>query len=124
MDNSPNRRYPLLRLAASLALGLAPVAVAVVALRTSHTNSRPTSAAFFKKAEPDKIKPGDNKRMAFGAFDSRWPEYTADVESYLLRAYPLSDIPGEATLAAHAGWASLNASAHSGGEWQLIGPSK
>src|SRR5204862_4185838 len=39
-------------------------------------------------------------------------------------AYPGTEIPGEATLAAQAGWRALNAGTHSSGAWQLIGPSK
>src|SRR5205823_7182271 len=56
--------------------------------------------------------------------DQRWPDYTPEVEAYLLRAFPESEVPGEATLAARDGWTALNASAHSTGDWQLIGPSK
>ncbi len=56
--------------------------------------------------------------------DSRNPESTPDVEAYLLRAYPATEVPGDATLAARSGWAALNAGAHSTGSWQLIGPSK
>lgn len=74
--------------------------------------------------DPDRENPGANKRALVGANDSRWPDYTADVEAYLLRAYPAPEIPGDATRAAHAGWAALNASAHSSGAWDLIGPSK
>src|SRR6185436_7681774 len=56
--------------------------------------------------------------------DARSADYSAAVEAYLLRAYPEAEVPGEATLAARAGWTTLNASTHSGGAWQLIGPSK
>ena len=55
---------------------------------------------------------------------SRSPDATPGVEAYLLRAYPAGEIPGDATLAAQSGWAALNASGHSTGSWQLIGPSK
>jgi hypothetical protein len=71
-----------------------------------------------------KLRAGDSKRALAASMDARWPDYTADVESYLLRAFPASDIPGDATLAAQSGWATLNASAHSAGTWRLIGPSK
>jgi hypothetical protein len=54
----------------------------------------------------------------------RSPDSTPGVEAYLLRAYPETEIPGDATLAARSGWAALNASTHSTGAWQLIGPSK
>jgi hypothetical protein len=55
---------------------------------------------------------------------SRSPDSTPGVEAYLLRAYPETEIPGDATLAAQSGWAALNAGTHSTGAWQLIGPSK
>ena len=56
--------------------------------------------------------------------ESRSPDYTPEVEAYLLRAYPEAEVSGEATLAAKNGWAAIDASAHSTGSWQLIGPSK
>jgi len=55
---------------------------------------------------------------------ARNPESSPSVEAYLLRAYPATEIPGDATLAAQSGWAALSAGAHSTGSWQLIGPSK
>ena len=55
---------------------------------------------------------------------SRSPDSTPGVEAYLLRAYPATEIPGDATLAAQSAWAALNASWHSTGSWQLIGPSR
>jgi hypothetical protein len=55
---------------------------------------------------------------------SRSPDSTPGVEAYLLRAYPETEIPGDATLAARSDWAALNASTHSTGAWMLIGPSK
>jgi len=55
---------------------------------------------------------------------SRSPDSTPGVEAYLLRAYPETEIPGDATLAARSGWAALNAGTHSTGAWMLIGPSK
>src|SRR3954469_9867075 len=99
-------------------------AIASVALRQfAHTES-PTARDFaFKKGDPDS-GPGEHKRALVGPNDARWPDYSPEVEAYLLRAYPEAEVPGEATLAARNGWATLNASAHSAGAWQLIGPSK
>src|SRR5205807_1514817 len=56
--------------------------------------------------------------------ESKNPNSSPEIEAYLLRAYPDTEVSGDATLAAKAGWASLNASAHAPGNWQLIGPSK
>ncbi|MGE5246209.1 MAG: exo-alpha-sialidase [Betaproteobacteria bacterium] len=99
--------------------------MASVALRTARVTTSPAARALaFKKVDPDMARPGDNKRALVGPNESRWPDYTADVEAYLLRAYPAAEIPGEATLAAQRGWAELNAGTHSSGAWQLIGPSK
>ncbi|MFN8060378.1 MAG: hypothetical protein U0Q12_14575 [Vicinamibacterales bacterium] len=75
-----------------------------------------------KRSGPEKS--GRNAEDTIGAAETRVPEQSAEVEAYLLRAYPAAEVIGEATLAAKAGWASINASAHSAGNWQLIGPSK
>jgi hypothetical protein len=56
--------------------------------------------------------------------EARSPNNTPNVESYLIRAYPAGDIPGEATLAAAQAWSALSAATHSVGKWSLIGPSK
>src|SRR4029077_14852405 len=76
------------------------------------------------KGEPNELKAGRNAETAIGANEIRNPDATPDVEAYLLRAYPAKDIPTDATFAARSGWAALNASSHSGGSWQLIGPSQ
>src|SRR2546423_349679 len=68
-----------------------------------------------QKKDSEKHKPGRNAEAAIGASESRSPDNTPEVESYLLRAYPETEIPGEATLAAQSGWAALNASAPSTG---------
>jgi hypothetical protein len=81
-------------------------------------------AIVFEKGESEERKPGRNAEATVGAAETRMPDATAEVQSYLLRAYPAAEVPGEATLAALNGWAALNASAHSTGSWQLIGPSK
>ncbi len=72
----------------------------------------------------DEVPPLGFKKDPPGESDGRSPESTPNVEAYLLRAYPEAEIPGDATLAARSGWAALNASGHSTGYWQLIGPSK
>jgi hypothetical protein len=124
MDKTPRTRFSHLRLATMAAVGVAAVIVAVVAVKKSHPTSSPTARAFvFKEGDPD-MRPGDNKRALIGPNESRWPDYTPEVEAYLLRAYPGAEVPGEATLNARNGWAALNASAPSAGSWQLIGPSK
>ncbi len=56
--------------------------------------------------------------------EARTPDRTPAAEAFLLRAYPATDIPSDASWAARSDWAALNASAHSTGSWQLIGPSK
>ena len=125
MDKTPRTRVSHLRLTTMAAVGVAAVIVAVVAVKKSHPTSSPTARAFvFKDGDPDMAGPGDNKRALIGPNESRWPDYTPEVEAYLLRAYPAAEVPGEATLNARSGWAALNASAPSAGSWQLIGPSK
>src|SRR2546421_2870155 len=124
MKKSPNRRYSSRRLTAAIVMGVAAVVTAGVALRTSDSSTTPTSRAFaFNKTDPDMLRPADNKRALAGPNESRFPDYTAEVESYLLRAYPEAEVPSDATLTAWSGWAAINASAHSTGAWQLIGPS-
>src|SRR5260221_1735799 len=124
MDKTPRTRFSHLRLATVAAVGVAAVIVAFVAVRKSHPNSSPTARAFvFKEGDPD-MQPGDNKRALIGPNESRWPDYTPEVEAYLLRAYPEAEVPGEATLNARSGWAALNAHAPSAGALQVIGPSK
>ena len=76
------------------------------------------------KGDSDEMKPGMNREAAIGANEVRNPNATPDVEAYLLRAYPATDIPTDSTFAARSGWASLNAGPHSGGTWQLVGPSQ
>jgi hypothetical protein len=124
MDKTPRTRFSHLRRATMAAVGVAAVIVAFVAVKKSHPTGSPTARAFvFKEGDPD-MQPGDNKRAVIGPNEPRWPDYTPEVEAYLLRAYPAAEVPGEATLNARNGWAALNASAPSAGSWQLIGPSK
>src|SRR5437660_2281992 len=56
--------------------------------------------------------------------NARSPDSTPAAEAFLLRAYPETDIPTDASFAARSDWAALNAGAHSTGSWRLIGPSK
>lgn len=121
------KRGRLIRLAVAgvVALVLAAAAVGLVAVRQSR-ESRSLKAradAIVSKKDVETIKAGKNAEAAIGP-ESRNPGSSPDVEAYLLRAYPATEIPGDATLAAQAGWASLSAGTHSSGSWQLIGPSK
>ncbi len=126
MPSEHSRGYRGLSLSLAAAAGVAAVAVAVSITVENTRQSKPSPAREyeFKKGDPDKYKAGANKRALAGTFDSRWPDYTAEVESYLLRAYPASEVPGDATLAARRDWLALSANAHSAGSWELIGPSK
>jgi len=54
----------------------------------------------------------------------RAPDKTPAVEAFLIRAYPATDIPDSASIAARVNWTALDAGGHSAGSWQLIGPSK
>jgi len=124
MDKIPNSRFPYRRLAL-IGAGLAAVVLVGLAVRTAPPASSPTTREIaFKKGDPDQVEPGDNKRAVMGPNESRWPDYTPEVEAYLLRAYPATEVSGEATLGARNGWAALNAGGSSSGAWELIGPSK
>jgi hypothetical protein len=81
------------------------------------------NAIVFEKQLPEKPI-ANNEETAIGANENRGPDTTPDVQAYLIRAYPANEISWESTLGAQNGWAALNASAHSAGTWQLIGPSK
>ena len=116
-------RFSRTRLAAASVLGIGAV-MAVVAVRTPHSTSSPPTLGFaFKKGDSD-MMPGGNKKALFGPNEVRWADYTPAVEAYLKRAYPASEVPWEATIAAKDGWESLSREAHSAGTWQLIGPSE
>ena len=117
-------RFSYTGLAITSVLVIAAVMAAVSVNRYKAHNSPATRDVVFKKGDPDGAEPGDNKRAAVGVSETRYADYTPEVEAYLLRAFPESEVPGEATLAARNGWNTLNASAHSTGSWRLIGPSK
>ncbi len=121
------RRFIRFAVAGVVALALAAAAIGLVSARKSRASrllQARADAIVFKKGSPDAIKAGRNAEAAIGSAETRLPDTSAEVEAYLLRAYPEAEVPGEATLAARSGWAALNASAHSDGSWQLIGPSK
>jgi hypothetical protein len=103
-------------------------AIVLVSTRTPRSaapDTERTAREFpFEKGDPDAAEPGANKRVIIGAGENLWPDYTPEVEAYLLRAYPEAEVPGEATLTARNGWAALKAGASSPGAWQQIGPSK
>src|SRR5262245_46062588 len=109
------------RLVTWIAFGGLGLLVASAAIHDAPFRTREPQRFAFTKGDPDDVRPGDNKRAMVGANENRWPEYTPEVEKYLLRAYPAPDISGESTLNAHAGWAALNAGQHSNGAWDLIG---
>src|ERR1700736_370882 len=119
------RPISYLRIATASVLVLSAVAMASVAMKTAPPAGGPSPRAFvFKKGDPDQMLPGANKRAVFGTGNEyRFADYTPEVEAYLIRAYPDTEVSGDATLAAKAGWASLSASADATGTWKLIGPS-
>jgi hypothetical protein len=113
-------------LALAAAAGILGTRKAARDTETSRVLKERAEAIVFAKGdgESEERKPGRSAEATVGAAETRVPDNTAEVQSYLLRAYPEAEVPGEATLAAVNGWASLNAGAHSLGSWQLIGPSK
>ncbi len=116
--------FSYLRVAVAGTLVLAAVALAVTTAKMStplRTTQKPAYTP--KKADADFFKPGRNAETAVVA-EAKNPDSSPEIEAYLLRAYPSDEVSGDATLAAKAGWASLNAGAHAPGSWQLIGPSK
>ena len=72
------------------ALVIAAVGIAFVAAKTSTPSRAPAAHAFvLKKGDRDAMEPGGNKRAVFdGSNEYRGPDYTPDVEAYLVRAYP------------------------------------
>jgi len=125
MGNSSSNSFVSRALFAALAIVVAAAVITGVAFRISHrTGSGTTTPLAFAKGDPDDKRPGDSKKALVGPNDARFADYNAGVEAYLLRAYPETEVPGAATLAAQSGWAAMNASGHSNGAWQLIGPSK
>ncbi len=115
-------------LAAGSAAVLAGAAVICLVLVHPTTSYRDrANAVLGPKGEADAMTPAKTAETVptpFGPGDQRNPDSSPDIQAYLQRAYPAADIPITSTLAAQNGWAALNASPHSAGVWQLIGPSK
>src|SRR3954463_3151728 len=69
----------------------------------SSRESRNRANAILMKKDADATKPGraaETVETGGGPNDQRNPDSTPDIEAYLQRAYPASDIPIEATLGA------------------------
>ena len=105
-------------------LALAAATIKHVTGRSARISKARADAIVFEKERPEGARAGGNAQAAIGANEQRSPDSSPDVQAYLQRAYPATDISIDSTLAAQNGWASLNAGAHSAGTWQLIGPSK
>src|SRR5262249_51620199 len=73
------------------AIAASAAAVSIVLPRAPQSESARRFA--FKKADGDR-EPGANKRALVGPMDARFANRTAEVEAYLLRAYPASEISG------------------------------
>ncbi len=105
-----------------LARSRAPEVVPATALDSKEAILQARAGAIPKKRMRERRKPGANAEAVFS--EGRNPDSSVEAESFLLRAYPETEVPGEAMLAARSGWTALAAGAHSPGTWQLIGPSK
>jgi hypothetical protein len=117
-------KFTRLAVASMAALVLAAAAIALVAARRSGLSNTQAHIPFVhKKAAPEHLAAGRSAEAAIGANEIRHPDDTPDVEAYLNRAYPATEVPIDATLAAQAAWARLEAGERSAGTWQLIGPS-
>ncbi len=108
---------------------VAAATITFVPAGNSRIDRARTDALLAPKGDFDQPKIGENKvgenvEERVGANEVRNPDLTPDVQAYLLRAYPEKNVPTDASFAAQAGWATLNSESHSGGRWQLIGPSK
>ncbi len=99
---------------------IAPLAGNTLARR----RDRRPDPIFLAKRTPEAYKPGRNAEALIGPNEVRGADYSPAIEAAMLRAYPASSVPGDATLAAQSGWSTLNAGPHAAGTWQLIGPSK
>src|SRR5437868_12313308 len=115
--------FSYLRVAVAGTLVLAAVALAVTSTKMSTPLQQVAKAYTPKKVVVDLHKPGLSSETRPVA-EAKNPNSSPEIEAYLIRAYPNTEISGDSTSAAKAGWAALNARAHSRGAWQLIGPSK
>jgi hypothetical protein len=117
-------KFTRLAIAGLAALVLAIAAMALAAARKPATPKTHEPVAYVhKKVVPSRMAAGRSAEAAVGANELRHPDSTPDVEAYLQRAYPGTEVPMEATLAAQSAWAQLEAGERSAGSWQLIGPS-
>lgn len=123
-----NSRTTLLPLAMVAALFAGAAGIYLVGAHPIPSTTNRASAILGPKGEADGVARGKLAETVpttpVGPADQRSPDSSPDIEAYLERAYPATDIPMNATLAAQNGWASLSTSPHSAGAWQLIGPSK
>jgi len=67
---------------------------------------------------------GRNAETSVGSNEERSFDSTPDVERYLNRAYPASEVTWAQTIASQQAWAAVRAGGNSSGSWTLIGPSK
>ena len=118
------RRSVWLPVGSMVALVLVAAAISSVQIGNSLAYKIRADALLAPKSDFDEVKKGGNARAAIGANEVRNPDATPEVEAYLQRAYPEKNVSTDASFAAQSGWASLNSEEHSGGTWQLIGPSK
>ena len=117
------RRFSRLAIAGFMAVVPVAAALAFVVVTRLRPSGEGVRAIALKKGDPDAAAKGRNVMAVIGA-EARDVDYTPSVEAYLLRAYPNSEVPVDASIAAQDGWRALNAGPHSAGAWQLIGPSK
>ena len=115
---------PIVSTAALMLVGAAAISIVPAGKSRVAVQKARADAILAPKGDADERKAGSNAEPAVGANEVRNPDATPDVEAYLLRAYPATDIPTDATFAAQSGWAALSGESHSGGQWHLIGPSK
>lgn len=118
--------FTRLGVAGAIFVLFAAAAVGLVISKKSRTERllKARAEAIVSKKDSDEIKPGRNEKTLIGPNESRATDATPEVEQALIRAYPSDFVSGEASQGARNAWAGLNASPHSAGAWQLIGPSK
>ena len=109
------------RVAIAGGLLLSGAAIALVLVRSAAPKP-PQHAIAMKKGDPDAKEAMAHKRALFGNSEVRGL-YTPAIEDFLKRAFPASDVSAESTVGAWNGWASLDGKSHSGGTWELVGPS-
>src|SRR5438477_2653388 len=101
--------FSYLRVAVAGTLVLAAVALAVTSTKMSTPLQQAEKSAYTpKKADADLFKPGRSAEARVVG-EQKNPNSSPEIEAYLIRAYPNTEISGDSTLAAKAGWAALNA---------------